>query len=195
MVAITPRSFCNGTYFAPFRKRLLEAAAFEHIHVYESRRKAFAEDDVLQENIVFRLTKGGQRPNTICISSSEGPATERSLNVWFLAKRSFRADDRQQFIRLPVTVECSELAAQVRALPATLQDIGVEVSTGRVVDFRAREHLRMEPEPGAVPLIYPMHFNVGFVQWPKLDGRKANALALNDATLDLVVPRGKSTFW
>jgi adenine-specific DNA-methyltransferase len=190
MVAITPRSFCNGTYFAPFRKRLLEGAAIEHIHVYESRRKAFAEDEVLQENIIFRLTKGARQPAQVCISSSEGPAAAGISRRMVPFTEVVAPDDRQRFIRLPVTVEGSELAARVRALPATLRYLGLTVSTGRVVDFRAREHLRKEPGSDTVPLIYPMHFNGGFVHWPKTNGRKANALAFNADTLDLVVPRG-----
>ena len=31
---------------------------------------------------------------------------------------------------------------------------GIEVCAGPVVDFRLREHCRVEPEPGTVPLIY-----------------------------------------
>ena len=31
LVAITPRSFCNGSYFEPFRRLLLDASAIEHI--------------------------------------------------------------------------------------------------------------------------------------------------------------------
>jgi adenine-specific DNA-methyltransferase len=41
IVAIIPRSFCNGTYFRPFRHWLLERVALRHIHVFESRKKAF----------------------------------------------------------------------------------------------------------------------------------------------------------
>ena len=53
IVAITPRSFCNGSYFRPFRKAFLEKMAFQNIHIFASRSLAFAEDNVLQENIIF----------------------------------------------------------------------------------------------------------------------------------------------
>ena len=52
-IAITPRSFCNGPYFRPFRKALLSEANISRVHVFESRKTAFREDDVLQENIIF----------------------------------------------------------------------------------------------------------------------------------------------
>lgn len=189
MVAITPRSFCNGTYFVSFRRRLLEEAAIEHIHLYDSRRKTFAEDAVLQENIIFRLTKGTPQSESVYLSASEGPGAEvterRVLFTEVVAPK-----DTQRFIRLPITAEHSALADKVSALPATLADLGIKVSTGRVVDFRAREHLRKLPGDGTVPLIYPMHFNSGGIDWPKPEGRKSNALALNDSTMDIVVPSG-----
>ena len=59
MVVIVPRSFCNGPYFKPFSKLLLSTTAFKHIHVFGSGKKAFKEDDVLQENIILHAIKGG----------------------------------------------------------------------------------------------------------------------------------------
>ena len=35
MVAITPRSFCNGPYFKPFRKLFFESMTIRRIHVFE----------------------------------------------------------------------------------------------------------------------------------------------------------------
>ena len=43
---------------------------------------------------------------------------------------------------------------------------------------------------GPVPLIYPAHFDHGFVVWPKPESRKPNALLLDDYTANQVVPRG-----
>ena len=65
LVAIVPRSFANGTYFTPFRQRFTETVAFHHIHVYESRSKAFADDAVLQENIIFRAVRTRKRPDRV----------------------------------------------------------------------------------------------------------------------------------
>ena len=76
----------------------------------------------------------------------------------------------------------------MRALPCSLRDLGLQVSTGRVVDFRAREFLRADPASSTVPLIYPTHFNGGFVAWPKIGGRKANALVDESRTQNLMVP-------
>jgi adenine-specific DNA-methyltransferase len=75
-------------------------------------------------------------------------------------------------------------------LPASLDDLGVAVSTGRVVDFRAKGHLRKEPVVGAVPLIYPAHFVNGAVAWPNPATRKPNAIIADRCTDSLLVPPG-----
>ena len=47
LVAIIPRSFCNGPYFKPFRQFVLGQAALTHIHLFGSRTDAFKADGVL----------------------------------------------------------------------------------------------------------------------------------------------------
>jgi adenine-specific DNA-methyltransferase len=37
LVAITPRSFCNGLYFRGFRRWFFERMALDHVHLFESR--------------------------------------------------------------------------------------------------------------------------------------------------------------
>ncbi|MCX8997666.1 Eco57I restriction-modification methylase domain-containing protein [Rhizobiaceae bacterium BDR2-2] len=190
LVAITPRSFCNGSYFEPFRRFMLEHSALRKIHVYESRKQAFKDDEVLQENIIYQLIKSEPQPATVRISLSHSPqdldASARDVQFADVVL----PNDPHVFIRLAVSAEDGDLALRVQALPCTLRDLGVTVSTGRVVDFRARDFLRKDPEPGSVPLIYPCHFNGGYVSWPKPGAKKPNALVSNDETAALMVPCG-----
>ena len=69
-----------------------------------------------------------------------------------------------------------------------LAKLGLEVSTGRVVDFRAKQFLVRDAGDDTAPLIYPCHFNVGFVHWPKSGGRKPNAIRDTERTQELLVP-------
>jgi adenine-specific DNA-methyltransferase len=181
LVAITPRSFCNGSYYEPFRRQLLSLSAFEAIQVFESRRSAFREDDVLQENVIFHLRKGATQ-NGVALSSDLLPAREVHFS------EIVRPGDRHTFIRLPLGG--ASAADAIQSLPCTLPDLGLTASTGRVVDFRAREHLRREPEPGTVPLIYPGHFDGEKVHWPREAFKKHNALADCPETESLMVPGG-----
>jgi adenine-specific DNA-methyltransferase len=73
---------------------------------------------------------------------------------------------------------------------ASLADLGLSLSTGRVVEFRASAFLRSEPGLPTAPLIYPCHFNGGFVDWPKLNSRKPNAIVSDERTRELLLPAG-----
>ena len=189
LVAITPRSFCNGPYFKPFRKLLLEMLTLRRVHVFESRQIAFQEDAVLQENIIFHGVKA-HTDGTVTIASSESPdddlIAERTIPYSQLVNRN----DPNYFIRLVVDELDASVARDMRSLGTTLPELQIEVSTGRVVDFRATRFLRSDVEAGTAPLIYPRHLENGFVSWPKAGGNKAHAIALVPGADELLVPKG-----
>jgi hypothetical protein len=96
--------------------------------------------------------------------------------------RIVRLEDKEQFIRIPVGTAERSLDA-ISGYSSTLQDIGVSVSTGPIVDFRMKEHLQMEPLPGSVPLLYPGHFIDGKVVWPRPNFKKPNCRKWRNAPL------------
>ena len=164
--------------------------ALRQVHVFDARDDAFRDDAVLQENVIFRATKNAS-PDFVTISSSTGPDSgdERSRVVEYA--QIVRPDDPDAFIRLVPDDSGSEIAERMEGLPSRLHDLGLTVSTGRVVDFRATEYLRDQPGPDTVPLIYPSHFGAdGFVAWPNPHSRKPNALARTSASESLLVPAG-----
>lgn len=188
MVSITPRSFCNGPYFRPFRKLLLREMALLRLHVFESRSAAFSRDEVLQENIIVHAKKSSIRPEAVTVSSSVGVADADCCARQVPYSQVVSPADANQFIHLVSEDEQEQVRAAMEKLPASLEELGLSVSTGRVVDFRVSEHLRDQPEPDTVPLIYPCHFNGGSVHWPKSESRKPNAIVRNAATESVLVP-------
>lgn len=188
MVAITPRSFANGPYFKRFRRDLLRWVSLRHIHVYDSRDIAFADAAVLQENVIIRVERTPHR-GAVRITSSASPASPTMTTREVPYAEVVRPDDPEQFIHLSPHEDHADVASAVAALPHTIASLNVKVSTGRVVDFRAKEHLRQEPGPDTAPLIYPTHLREGSVVWPK-DTKKPNALARCDATEALMLPAG-----
>ena len=186
LAAITPRSFANGPYYRPFRTFFFDRMALDAVHVYESRSAAFADADVLQENVIFAATRDGAR-DLVRLSTSAGPGEP-------VSERQVPHDavidprDPQRFLHLPLDDHAAGIAATIAALPATLADLGITVSTGRVVDFRSRDALREEAADDTVPLVYPGHLSEGVVEWPKPKGRKPNALVRDDATESLLLP-------
>lgn len=189
LVAIIPRSFCNGPYFRAFRAELLDSAAVRRVHVFEARDQAFRDAGVLQENVIVHLVKEG-RQGEVRITSSrgdgQGPVSTRSVPFADVV----HPDDPERFLRLVTNSEERDLADRVYSLSGDLDSLGVSVSTGRVVDFRVRSHLRSRPGEGTVPLIYPLHMRDGCIRWPVSSGRKSNALVVNDATRRLLLPAG-----
>lgn len=190
MIAITPRSFCNGPYFRQLRRQLLGTTSLDHIHVFKSRSAAFKEDRVLQENIVFRLVRQATQQPFVTLVESEAPgapdATTRSVSFAEIV----RSDDPEQFIHLAPSVSGQRLSAASQRLPCALADLGLTVSTGRVVDFRVRSCLRADPAVDTAPLIYPTHFATGAIVWPKVNTRKPNAIVRCPVTEQLMVPAG-----
>jgi len=190
LVAITPRSFCNGPYFKPFRTDFLETMALRRLHVFESRSAAFSGDEVLQENIILHAVKNAKKPQQVIVSSSSGAANGRVSERRVAYRDVVSPHDADQFIHLVADEGQARARLAMSQLPSTLVDLGLSVSTGRVVDFRAKPFLRQQPEKGTVPLIYPCHFNGGFVHWPKASSRKPNAIISSEETWELLVPGG-----
>lgn len=188
VVAIIPRSFCNGPYYRPFRDLILERAAIRHVHLFESRSKAFKDDRVLQENIIILLERGvGQGPVTVSTS------TDDSFNDLVAHEHPFDRivfpDDPERFIHVPISPERNpiELSPAIRY---TLADLGIGVSTGPVVDFRVKEHLRDMPGVGTAPLLYPAHFVGWNTTWPIEGMKKSNAIERNADTEKWLYPNG-----
>ncbi len=190
LVGITPRSFCNGPYFRPFREDFLSQLELRRLHVFESRQAAFRDDSVLQENVIFHAVKGPNQPNEMIISSSSGEADGTVTENIVPFGEIVRAHDAEKFIHIPSCSSHSTAKEAMDALTTSLSELGLTVSTGRVVDFRLKDSLRKEPERGTVPLLYPCHFNGGTVHWPKLEARKPNAIMDTAETRQWLVPSG-----
>lgn len=192
LVAIVPRSFCNGVYFRPFRELLLGEMALRHIHVFESRAHAFKDDQVLQENIILSAVKGRPQGQVTLSQSLDADFAQISRRVVDFARIVGPADP-ERFIHITVSEDDQCAVERMRALPCTLDDLGIAASTGPVVDFRLAAYLRDDPQPDMVPLIYPIHCRDHFVQWPLPDCRKPNALTSDPPVQKWLYPNGHYT--
>jgi adenine-specific DNA-methyltransferase len=190
LVGITPRSFCNGPYFRPFREDFLSNLELRRLHVFESRSAAFRNDSVLQENIIFHAVKGRNQPRELVISSSSGEHGDVITESVLSFDEVVHPHDAEKFIHIPSTPSHTVAKESMDGLRASLNSLGITVSTGRVVDFRLKNSLRLEPQKGTAPLIYPCHFHAGTVHWPKHQSRKPNAILDNDDTRPWLVPAG-----
>jgi adenine-specific DNA-methyltransferase len=188
LVAITPRSFCNGPYFGLFRAFLLNRLALDRIHVFESRSTVFADTGVLQENVIFSGTRDGSR-DAVMLSVSVGHQDETNARVLPYAQ-VVHPNDPHRFIRLAVNDEDTGIAERMLTLPSTLDRLRVTASTGKVVDFRSRDCLKDAEGENTVPLIYPGNIRNGAVEWPR-SIRKAQWFQPHNARdVQMLVPGG-----
>jgi len=179
IVAIVPRSFCNGPYFRHFRKAFFDTITLKKIHIFESREEAFRDDEVLQENIILHAIKGC-RQGQVTITGSHGPDFEnitlRNVNYGDVVR-----DKSGDCIVHIAANDIDDYAIdRLKSLPYSLAEIGIEASTGRVVDFRCKENVRWDKEGRCVPLLYPAHFSSGFLEWPKDTIKKPNYFVMTE---------------
>ncbi|WGL95297.1 Eco57I restriction-modification methylase domain-containing protein [Arsenophonus nasoniae] len=188
IVAIIPRSFCNGPYYRSFRNFILKKTAIKHIHLFKSRRKAFKDDKVLQENIIIRLECGGLQEMVTISTSTDDSFSDLQIHQHPFNRIVFQ-NDPQQFIHIPTSTEQGTLETSSK-ICCTLEDLNIKVSTGPIVDFRLKAHLCNMPQEGSVPLLYPIHINNTNTLWPIKNIKKANAIMRNADTEKWLYPNG-----
>lgn len=180
LVAIIPRSFCNGPYYKGFRHWILNRAAIRQVHLFDSRTLAFQDDQVLQENLIIALDVGQPQGDVTISSSSDDTFSDVQERVVSFAT-VVKPDDPEVFFHVSMDSAAGALETAPN-ITSTLADLGIAVSTGPVVSFRTREHLLSAPQPGSVPMIYPAHFDGFRLRWPVTGGKKSNAIVRNSET-------------
>lgn len=186
VTAIIPRSFCNGTYYKPFRELMLKNCSIEWLHLFESRISTFKDDDVLQENIIISLVKN--KPcRLINMSTSHGSDFENIKVTTFKPSEIVHENDAEKFIRFPTSDVFFE---DNQLFQHSLSELGVQVSTGPIVDFREKPLLIKDISDTSLPIVpipYPHHFVNGEVEYPKEHKKYPNAI--------LNVDKLKKSFW
>ena len=173
-VFIISRSFTSGVYFRQFREFFFKIIRPITVHVFGSRRDAFIRDDVLQENIIV----SGKREDfwnqtrtepRLIISSSHGLLDicgPVSLDVSINVAINLKSDDK--VLRLPMCTKDEDVLAFVDSWPCSLFDLGLKISTGPVVPFRATTLIGNEGKVplSHVPLLWMNHVREMKTTWP-----------------------------
>ncbi|MFZ2648856.1 MAG: Eco57I restriction-modification methylase domain-containing protein [Burkholderiaceae bacterium] len=159
---ITPRSWTNGAYFRALRAHLLERLAIDGLHLFDSREAHFQADSVLQEALIVWATAG--RPQAaVAVSSSHGAGDLdfAKLPLWPHHQVIGAAPERM------VTFPDAQAQHDLTGLHLRLHDLGLKVSTGAVVGFRAAAHLRAEKASSTVPMLWMPHVRSMRIDWPR----------------------------
>lgn len=197
---IVPRSFCSGAYFADFRRYFLQQARPLAVHLFESRDNVF-EDEVLQESLI--LTFARRHDDSKRIENEEWINISTSANIDDIAavatsrrialSKFWHSHGGEYFFKLPVSDLDEEIIETVERWPESLGSLGLEVSTGPVVPFRANSFLKntLDVDSGeAVPLLWLHHIKPHKTSWPLENFRKPQAISLQSRHAKLLTPAG-----
>src|SRR4030043_322709 len=187
MVFITPRSFCSGLYYKNFRKWFLRKVRITRIHIFESRKDIFDKDGVLQENVIVKESKNGKE-GLVTITTSKDKELSVLGRIHVDYSDIISPKNSESFIRIPTSELDVKILHIIDTWPCTLEKLGMEISTGPVVDFRAKEHLRQELTKGSVPLLWMHNIQNMRVVWPSKKNKKPEAIASTEKTSPLLLP-------
>jgi adenine-specific DNA-methyltransferase len=172
LVYIVPRSFASGPYFRKFREVFFREVIPTAIHLFESRKDVFRNQTVLQENLIIaaqnRVEGEALDGRQVLVSHSKGAhdLAERQRHLVDVESVLDPASEQRE-LSIPLSAEDLKLVDVMRSWPNTLRSLGLEISTGPVVPFRATEFLAdAATEDSTVPLLWMQHVRPMRTSWP-----------------------------
>ena len=92
-------------------------------------------------------------------------------------------------LSIPLCAGDLELAEAMRAWPNTLHSLGLEISTGPVVPFRATRFLSHDAfDSSTVPLLWMQHVRPMRTAWPAPAADKPQCIKVEPESMKLLVP-------
>ena len=194
LVYIVPRSFASGPYFRRFREVFFGSVVPTAIHLFKSRKDVFRNQTVLQENLIIaarnRMDGEPLDDGQVVVSHSKAAHDldeRRQLLVDVGSVLDITSENRE--LSIPNCPEDLELAQAVRSWPNTLHSLGLEVSTGPVVPFRATQFLaHAECERPTAPLLWMQHVRPMRTMWPLPVADKPQWIEAAAESMKLLVP-------
>ena len=193
LVYIVPRSFASGPYFKRFREVFFQRVSPTAIHLFESRKDVFKNQTVLQENLVIaarsRIDGDGLDEGQVLVSHSKAThdLSERQRLLVDVDSVLDLASENKE-LSIPLCTEDLELVQAMRAWPNTLHVLGLEVSTGPVVPFRATQFLAQTAlGTSTVPLLWMQHVRPMRTAWPSSAAGKPQWIKVAPESSNLLV--------
>jgi adenine-specific DNA-methyltransferase len=190
IIAITPRSFCNGLYFRNFRRWFFNHVSLDHIHIFESRTDTFRHSSVLQENVITRFHRLGCSSLRVRVTRSFGSDLRiDEKNVVFPAEEIVDNSRGDYVIRIPETADDRQILSLLESFSTRFIDVGLQISTGPIVLFRTSEFLLFDSAArSSIPLLQPHNVKAFEIVWPAHKNGKPVAFKLCDDSLRHLVP-------
>lgn len=191
LVAIVPRSFCNGDYYASFRSWLVSQGSIDWFVRYKRRSNCFKGDNVLQENLIFRFTKAKVQDSVIRVSLCDNPEEEPSFEG--LLPFTDVIDPFSGAFHIPSNNSELDAIHAMAEKPSSFQDKGLVVNTGKLEVNRMVEHLSSTMTGSLqASVVYSQHWNNDELKmkWNDEVGKDCY-LNINSFTQKKCIPSGR----
>ncbi len=193
LVYIVPRSFASGPYFRRFREVFFQIVAPKAIHLFDSRKDVFKNQTVLQENLIIaaQRRRGGQIPDggEVLVSHSKGARDLPDRKSLVVDVDSVLGSESESMVlSIPLCAQDLDLVEALHAWPNTLHTLGLEISTGPVVAFRATRFLTHNAfDSSTVPLLWMQHVRPMRTTWPAATADKPQCIKAEPDSMKLLV--------
>jgi len=167
----------------------LSAAICERVMTLtECRRSTF--DNVLQESVITHTQRSGVATPSTTITTSLGRDIPLKPDELTLPSAAILDDTSGDMVlRIPATAEDAAIMEAVESWPDRFAELGLQVSTGPVVLFRAEEFLLAKPGvKDTAPLIGPHNVRPFETVWPLEKRGKPTAFRVCAASVKHLVP-------
>jgi adenine-specific DNA-methyltransferase len=178
LIFITPRSFAAGHYFNAFRNSFFRDVSISDVHIFESRKKMFKNDNVLQENIIIRATKETNSNIKISVSECIEDLEDPQASI-FKTEDLIDLNSNEKILFIPSNSKEVETISIFRQWKNSLNDYNIQISTGPVVAFRCTNFLVSDytPEKKIAPLIWLHNTKEMEFIYPLKKGTKASYIS------------------
>ncbi len=194
LIFITPRSYASGSYFKSFREFFFNNVSISQIHLFDSRKDAFNRDNVLQETLILKATRGknSKTDSLVAITSTKGIRDLSNPRIkTYPQNQILNLKSKEKILHIPVNDEEEEIIDLFRSWNGSLNKYNIQISTGPVVAFRATEYLREVYENGTVflaPLIWLHNVYKMRIDWPIHKPNKAQYIQICSGSTSLLLP-------
>ncbi|MGV0857372.1 Eco57I restriction-modification methylase domain-containing protein [Empedobacter brevis] len=193
MIFITPRSFTSGLYFKKFREYFLDNVNLHSLHLFVNRNDTFKKDKVLQELLITKAVKSNI--DKVKITSSDSDLNIHSDKT-YKYNEIYNDKSENKFVFIPISENEDRILKIINKWNKRLEDFGITISTGPVVDFRTKENILFNRnEVGNSKPYYRLN-NVTQMDlnWPLQDFNKEQYIIQNDATKSILRPNSNYIF-
>lgn len=191
-IFITPRSFASGNYFKSFREKFFSEVQIEKVHLFTSRRDTFNRDSVLQETVVIKAVKKKEDNPNVTIYSSHGLRDiDSPTRIDFSHNDLMDPESTERFLFLPTSEFEESILELVKSWSGNLREYNIQISTGPVVSFRAKDLISESIKNGNknFTALYWLH-NARKMQlnWPIHKQNKGQYIVVSQESYPILIP-------